>query len=70
MSDFIKRAKAFNKALSTLEDMFEVSIVTGYSTPGDDENYLMVSDWKDKGKTFVKLCNLDDMEEEEEDDNE
>ena len=66
MSDFIKRAKAFNKALSTLEDMFEVSIVTGYSTPGDDENYLMVSDWKDKGKTFVKLCNLDDMEEDDE----
>ena len=66
MSDFIKRAKAFNKALSTLEDMFEVSIVTGYSTPGDDENYLMISDWKDKGKTFIKLDTLDDMEEDDE----
>lgn len=46
--------------------MFEVSIVTGYSTPGDDENYLMISDWKDKGKTFIKLDTLDDMEEDDE----
>ena len=64
--DFIKRAKAFDRELEALKKKYCVSICAGYLTPGDDENYLMVSDWKDKGKTFVKLCNLDVMEEEEE----
>ena len=66
MSDFIKRAKAFDRELEALEKKYCVSICAGYSVPHDEENYLMLSDWKDKGKTFVKLCNLDDMEEDDE----
>lgn len=66
MSDFIKRAKAFDRELEALEKKYCVSICAGYSTPGDDENYLMVSDWKDKGRTFIKLYALDDMEEDDE----
>ena len=64
MSDFIERAKAFSKELSELEHKYCVSLGAGYSVPHDEENYLMVSDWKE-GKTFIKLYELDDWEEDE-----
>ena len=60
MSDFIKRARAFYKELDALEEKYRVSLNCGYSQPGDDENYLMLSDWNDKGRTFVRLFDLDD----------
>ena len=60
MSDFIKRAKAFDKELFELEKKYRVTICAGYSQPGDDGNYLMLSDWGDRGRTFVRLLDLED----------
>lgn len=64
-NDFIKRAKAFDRELEALEKKYCVSLGAGYSVPHDEENYLMLSDWKDKGETFIKLYELDDWEEED-----
>ena len=57
---FLDRARAFYKELLELERKYEVSLGAGYSSPGDEENHLMLSNWKDKGKTYVRVDDLED----------
>ena len=60
---FVNRAKMFYKRLSALEDKYEVWLEAGQKAPYDEDVHLMLSDWHDRGKTYIRLDMINSQEE-------